>query len=172
MSIRSFISNQKSNGVLTVVDHQQLSSNTTSITFRGLNLNEHGFYLLYVHGVNTSGGNLITKMRFNGDSTDSRYYRQRITADGTTVAGARTNDAGISSVDGNENIFITSFIFKTSSNTPIVITFPTRGDNLDLLVSEYVLTYNQTTNITSIELNSGIAGGYAAGSRFVIMRLV
>lgn len=154
------------------IDSTTLESAAASVTFSS-GLSGYKFFRLTAYVANDGSGKNIG-LRLNGDS-GSNYALQRITANSTTVAGARqTSMAHIEMYTGNQvaasnYASYSVLIAKPSASVPAQVV-SAQGSNalpdLGLVGGQWG---NTAASITSIEVMvSGGSGNFAAGSSFLL----
>lgn len=147
----------------------------TSYTFNGFKLNADEEVVLVSELYNSGASNTITRLFVNGNTTETNYYAQEITADGTSVSGARYNFPVFISASssyysvGIANIKLTNngyFIYQLSQNRN------NKGNTANLGIYNYHGTSTFTlSQITSITLVSTISSAIGIGSRFQLYKV-
>jgi hypothetical protein len=123
--------------------------------------------------------NGTTLMRFNGDSSTSNYFRQRLTGANTTAsaginngaAGIDFNSPGSSSIAGSFGPMRCSIPFyaETTAHKSLEMTFG-NGDTTDAnkQAQVYVARWDQTTAISQISFHAPAGQNFIAGSHVII----
>jgi hypothetical protein len=147
-----------------------VTSNTTSINFSGLDINTDKAYVIYAKLLHTTTTWKVIRCFINGDTNNSNYYYNLLYV------------AGSAAVESGNSAFFTGFdlsalvwyhITKLTNNASIARVFSSRyyiGINsyyLDMAQCRYLANH---TNITSLTLVSSVTGGIGAGSKIVLYK--
>lgn len=143
---------------------------STSVEITGLNINENGGYTIiveYKNGTATAHG---LSMYINGATTATDYYSQKITADGTAVDAARTNDAVVLAVNASDlafaNINLSRAVGYAFANSACA-----RDPGSPTELANYAWSKSAgVSNITSVTFTAGVADGIGVGTTFKIYR--
>lgn len=155
----------------TLVSDTTLDSDATSIIFSDVDMVGSGPYLLYFMD-NTGASGTDRRMYFNGDTINTHYYVQMLSANNTTITASRQNSPIIVAGDGNvDGVCIIHF-------TQIVGGYPRWIEQAHRPAApasvsriEYYGAWDNTQNVTTITIQASGTDGLRAGSRFILMRV-
>jgi len=82
----------------------------TDITFSGLDISTHKFYLLIIKWINPLTSLMNMQAYFQGDFEDVRYYTQRFVGSGTTISASRINAPQIAEAGAQQSVLVLTFI--------------------------------------------------------------
>lgn len=144
---------------------------TTQVDFSGLNFGKDDDLLLVSDWVN--GGSTSTLRMTINDLANTSFYRQRLSAYGTTVDGARANTNDLDTQGANFKMLSTTKIKSTNSGYVIFqhdceLNY---GSSSTMITNSYVSTTPTVTSITKISLITSVSNMIAIGSRFQLYRL-
>jgi len=160
------------NGTLVKVSDVDVSSNTTTVSFTGLDINADGFYLLKGTVKNATSDATDLYLYFNGDTTNTNYYRQQFYANGSNIGYNRVNAPNFINVAGSGESSFDVSIFRTDTGYCFAHLFCTmnKASNVAILLRT-LSTATTHTNITQIDLTASVTDAIAAGSQFVLYKV-
>jgi len=149
-----------------------VSSDTTYIDFTGLDGNTDWFYMIYGTLKNSAGSASGYEIFVEGDYTSTNYYRQYITASGTSIDGNRMNDSVFDYLaSGNVSLFTLVITKDVSGYFRWVCHIGEySSSNVRLAMISGVKTAT-ITNITQLRIQSSVSNAIGAGSKFVLFKL-
>jgi hypothetical protein len=152
------------NLLLSTID---VDSNTTYVEWTGLDINTHRRYRITAHIKEGSGVAGYYYIYFNGDTTNTNYYREQVSGDSTTVTGGRANDPMISYINASTRSLIEVTVGITDGY-PCYLARVYRGSNTISPITDMISGNKTATvaNMTSIRITAGQTNGIAAGSKF------
>jgi len=154
-----------------VVYETTLNSDLAYIDITGLDINTDKEYKLTVITRNTSSNNLHYFMYVNNDYTNSNYYAQSLSADGTSVAALRDNYPNLMTSWGNANVYCNANLIRDISGYPRAIIEEANRSGNSISYVSYAWTKTATvTNITSIRLSSQSGNNFSAGTYILICK--
>ena len=160
-------------GDMQLVQHVDVTSNTTSVSFTGLNINADGYYVLMGGGRNETGNVVIYKIYANNDTTDTNYYSQKFQAGGTDLFYNRQNLPLFSRVGIGEHASFFSLIYLDPEQHMRSLTHTSTGTPSSMyLIYYYATSVSTFTNITRIDITADQTDGIRAGSWFTLYKLV
>lgn len=146
-------------------------SAVTTVTFSGLNVGV-GDELLLVGDLIGSGNGAI-RLYTNSNTTNTNYYRQRLTASSTTVSAVRINDPSVCGVATSARTFFSTGIKLTNNS---YITYQTctsesySGSGI-VLENMYGTSTFTATSITRLDITASVASAIGIGSRFWLYKI-
>jgi len=148
-----------------------VSTATTQVDFTGLNITKDDDYVL-VATQDDGPINSTLSLYVNGNTSASNYYEQVLSANGTSVSGARYNTAWLT-LSGGLNAFITNI--KLSNNGYVVFT----SNSIDEVGSSSMRFFNAcctsiftVSAITALNIVSDLSNGIYTGSRFQLYKRI
>ncbi len=157
-------------GNLVLVEHKDVGSDTTSVTFSSLDINTDGKYLLILEvleaGVNTSTISLYV----NGLTTATDYQSQRLQASGTGTSASRDNNARIMVIDVNDTGLATIWISLINGYYYASSIGPT--DQANIRYDNFAVRKDATVaNITSLVIEGNETNGIDGNSKMTLYKL-
>lgn len=147
---------------------------TTSVDITGLNIGK-GDEVVLVGSLYRDSGSGTNGMfiYFNGNITDSNYYRQYISADGTSVSGVRDNDPLYSVLGIGDTAYSSTQIKLTNSGYVVYQANISRSLGVSALrmYNCYGTTTYTTALLTSIRISHGAIDAIGIGSRFQLYKV-
>ncbi|RLE76539.1 MAG: hypothetical protein DRJ44_03890 [Thermoprotei archaeon] len=146
-----------------------LSSNVTSITITGLDINSDKQYKLIINLKNGAGSGLF-RIYVNNDTTATNYYEQRLLANDTTVTANRINDCYIDGV--TVEAYVEIDIIRTNDGYILMFVKNSlnRGSSVYTGVRA-ISTAGTHTNLTQIDLVGSTSGLFGAGTRIMLFKI-
>jgi len=153
------------------VGEVELTSNTTSVTFTGLNGDEDKVYIIIADvKQNTSvSGNVDHIVKPNGTSENMDHFF--FETDGSSTGTGTRSDWAASQTNNNYpySSWIVWITAKTGTyRSMFCMHYIQNGSKRGFRVGKWTDT---TTNITSITIQASQTDGFAPGSRFILLRL-
>lgn len=146
-------------------------SNTTSVDITGLSIGKGNEYYLVSDVV--SGVNSDYYLYVNDNTTATNYYSQRLTANSTTVNGARTNNPNILDASSGNKSLIMSNIKLTNSG--YLVSQNNSCENYGgsgIILNKYYTTPTFTADpITKLTITASATNGIATDSRFTLYKM-
>ena len=158
---------------LRVIAEVTLEAVATTITFTGLDINTHKYYLLAGTCENIDGVGQWVRMFVNGDFTASRYWYQSLYVWSTTIQAGRVNAPNLIYMGaGEESVFWGILARDPESKARTVLINHCGGAlNPQFMHIGHVYTQN-VTNITRLDFSFTAANKLEAGSRIIIFGVV
>ena len=155
-----------------VIAEVEVEADCDYVEFTGLDINSDRAYVIFMTVKNPQSSDAVISMYINGDTTDTNYYHEHITASGTSVNANRPNDAGITKIYAGVTNMVAVLIMRDTNGYVHASILATRGapSSIELFVSSWVKATTET-NVNTIRLQSSIAGGIGAGSKFILARV-
>ena len=154
-----------------------VGSNTTQVDFTGLNIGKDDELLLVAFVEGGASINQHLYLYFNANTTDTAYYIQRLSVDGTSVSGARVNSSFFSTIKGSaaQKMLINAKIKLTQGGYVVtqssgICEFP--SSSYTMLRDVYGTSTFNSTEITTLTLKAGATNAILTGSRFQLYKLV
>lgn len=160
-------------GAMTLIDTQTVTgAAATTISFTGIDLAASGRFQLEISLKNATGSTSTIFLYYNSDSTTTHYYRQVLLSDNTTLSAFRINDAALASMGANSEVVGQFSISPTVDGYPILIGQSNRSVSI-ATISRYDITniWNDTANVTRIDLVASIASSFNIGSTAKLYRV-
>lgn len=147
----------------------------SGVSFTGLNLGGVVAYRI-IGSVINAGTGCPLRVEFNGDAVQTNYHRQMGQIAGTGISCARYNSneiGGILSTAGNAASL--DILFKQmAGRTPIAMSRMDDGVYFDAVVGISIdlnaIYKDATTNVTRIDITSGVADQIDVGSKFSLYK--
>lgn len=138
----------------------------TAVDFTGLDINTDKFYYLALSLKNATITEALINLYVEADYTDGHYYSQVITANDTTLAGARYNIPHLSTLAASGNTFVTVFICRDPDGYLRYNTVTATYAGSSVRFSLYSGNKSDATiaNITQIRVAADVASSLAIGS--------
>lgn len=148
------------------------STNVDYVDFTGLDINTDKAYVLFLTTKNPTGGSINLKGYVQGDYTDTNYYTQFLSADGTGVSAGRLNYPEFGYVRAGECNACFIVIWRDPDGYyRFILQQSYRTGSTTYVGVEAGSKTAPVTNITSLRVASPVAGGIGAGSQFVLCRV-
>lgn len=147
-------------------------SAVTQVDLTGLNIQKGELYEMVttIIGADAGGPNMF--MTFNANGTLSNYYSQHVTANSTTVNGARNNSPFVSDIAITDGVKVKTYIKLSNDGHIVAISKATRAYNKTTpILRDTVITSTYTaSSITQISWVVG-TNGIGIGSRFQLYKV-
>ena len=167
-------------GAWTLVSAVDVTLNTTTVSFTGLDLDAAKLYDLYLALKNPTGATRAYWIYFNNDNTNANYWIRNLKGDwdgaADRIASSRFNDPYIFAVKANLAGACNAVIMReTSTGYPFwlmrggIRTNPIRANGLDILY--YAGYYPTAGNVTRIDITANAANGIGAGSKLALFKV-
>lgn len=154
-----------------VFDYTVSGSAVTSVDITGLTFDKGSEYMLVSTIINTSASGSLYNLYANGNTTDTNYYAQNITADGATVSSGRQNKPYLAYTTNAKSTFSLANL-KLTNNGYFVYQDNTLYDLTTLSMLNYYGTSTFTaTSITQLTITASVANAIGIGSRFQLIKL-
>ena len=160
-------------GALEFIDETVLSGAAQEITVSGLDLSSDENYHVEISVKNATISDLTLSLYYNGDTTATNYYHDRITGDGGSIGGARSNTALLAS-----NLEAGA-LARIATTLPIGLDLDgkarsgwivNRAETTLFLQQQVIHRYQIAANITSLTVRSSTASSLASGSYIRVWR--
>lgn len=157
-----------------LADYTVSGSAITSYTFSGLKINADEEVVLVSDIYNTSAGNSDIRLSFNGTTSDTSYYQQYISANGTSVGATRWNASYFYiNLNAGKKAYTVGNIKLTNNGYITVHVHDLHNySGSDMYMYEAVNTSTFTfTNINSITISALSYTALGIGSRFQLYKV-
>lgn len=148
-----------------VAEFTVTGADATDITISGLDLDTDGEYVVTFDLDNGSGSTMNLSLFYNGDTTAANYYTQVMSANGSTAAAARANNAILSAVAAGHSCSGEMTIRPNFDGRPQCRSNVSRGHGSDCVWITSSHTHQTVGNVTSLTLNSSVASALSIGSK-------
>lgn len=156
-----------------LLDEQEVTgSDVTTVTFTGLDMNSHKSYRIEIDHLPDASSDTEIAMYANNDTTATNYYFQQILGQATTVTGARSNAASITSTIANSrNYIVVNLGYGTGLFVHAqAISNRSVGSGVDFLSRHWSKSSAISTNLTRLDFTADQASGIRVGSIIRIYR--
>ena len=137
----------------------------------GLNIGKDGEYYLVSDEV--SGANSDYYLYANDNVTATNYYVQRLTANSTTVSGARANNPSMVDASSGNKTLIMSNLKLTNSG--YIVAQSNSAENYGgsgIILNKYYSTSTFTASaMTKLAITASATNGIATNSRFQLYKI-
>lgn len=143
-------------------------SNSTLVTFDGLNILEHRFYLIIFSVKNTSSSSSDYYLFLNGDLNKANYYCQTLVSSGNTILAYRYNYPLVAYLSSLSNALCEIILGLDPDYYPRYHVRCTRyvsGVDNVLYSGSY---YAPVSNVTRLDFQSSAKNAIGSGSRIII----
>ena len=146
-------------------------SNTTSVDITGLNIGKDGEYYLVSDVV--SGAYSDYYLYANNNTTATNYYSQRLTAAGSIVNSARTNNPNmLNASSGNKSLIMSNIKLTNSGYLVSQNNSCEKYGGSEITLNKYYTTPTFTADpITKLTITASATNGIATDSRFTLYKL-
>jgi hypothetical protein len=145
-----------------------VSSNTTSVSLTGLDINTAKMYILQFL-VKNAGTACFYYLFVNNNTTQTNYYTQYFGVGGTGTNAQRANDARFNYTNASSESFVCSFIGLTPDGKYKALTIDGRQTGSSTEVDlEFASSTFTMSNITDLTIQAGSANQIAAGSKVIL----
>jgi hypothetical protein len=154
-------------GIRKVVE-LSVPSDSTLVTFYGLNILKHRFYLIIFSVKNTSSSSSDYYLFVNGDLNKANYYCQTLVSSGVTIGANRYNYPLVAYLSSLSNALCEIILGLDPDFHPRYHVRCTRNvSNVDnaLYSGSY---YAPVSNVTRLDLQSSATNAIGSGSRIII----
>ena len=160
-------------GAWTLVEKKLITSNSTDVTFSGLDGNTDQVYFLVGRIKNASGATALYSWQPNGVTTNQTYQRLLVT--GTSTPAASTGSVlAIHALNSGVNGVVQYTIHASDNPNSQATTRYYQGISFDTTpaLKNYAGNWNESsTNITSIVIHSDQSNGLGNGTELVLYKL-
>lgn len=140
-------------------------SAATDLTISGLDLDAYGVIYLEIKADNATGSVVNFSIYFNGDTTATNYYNERISSTGGVVTGTGGNTGEFSTnIAGNQSVTMQAWIRRNFDGYIRSQFINTRGAASARVINYGWHFYDVSTNITSVTLHSSGANSLSVGT--------
>jgi len=155
-----------------VIAEVEVEADCDYVEFTGLDINSDVAYVLILLVKNPLSVNVTLQLIINGDAETTNYYRQRLSANGTSVNASNSNDNYVGGAAANDvtNEIIWIILDKNGYTRAFTTQLYGSGSGLYLFFNTIQHTVSQT-NVTSIRIQASESGGIGAGSKFILARV-
>jgi len=149
----------------------EVSSDCDYVDFTGLDGNSAWFYVLFATIKNPTASGSAYHLYVNGDTTDTNYYCQYITGNGTNVTPARVNEPIIGYVPAGNRVYDIVNISKDPDGyfRYYVNTNRYSSSSIQVQIQAGVKTAT-IDNITSLRVQANVSNAIGAGSKFILFK--
>lgn len=168
------------NGAMDALATVSPNGTAGTVTFSGIPQGyKHLQIRMFAKGTSTSGGvNTGSRLQFNGDTTDTNYYRHTLSGNGSSAAAAATNSSNeiINSLgsSGTANVYGINIIdildYASNTKTKVVRNLLGHDNNGSGIVQLTSGLWNNTAPITSISFiaDATYITNWASNSSFAL----
>ena len=153
-----------------LVEYTVAGSAVTSIDFTGLDINTHKSYHIEFSFINATAGAVYCSLYVNNDTTDANYYVQYINSSNTTLASARSNNAGVINVAASKSSFMAGTIGLTNGLFGAILETIRDLTSTIQIKKAVVCNTSSLANITRLTLTASAASAIGVGSTVRIYR--
>ncbi len=147
-----------------------LSSTVTAVDFTDLDLSRDKFYILFAAIYNPQAAVAAYLLFFNGDSTGTNYWRQRMFVSGTSVSADRANNPGVLGVAANEHL-VGMLVIGRSGGKVAVVQQPQTGATGSIIEMVFrVMNWETSANVTSMSFVGTPVNTIGAGSILLLCK--
>jgi hypothetical protein len=158
-------------GTAALVEVREISANTLTVDFTGLDARNRGPYLLWGTIYNSGSSSENYFIYFNGDYTNTNYYIQYIYCDTTAVGANRLNKPAPIYVVYGKSASFWSYIYLDARGWQRAMGQTEMDDPQYLWFSTWALSRTiSATNLTDIRIAGGTYNPIGPGSRFVLFK--
>ena len=155
-----------------VFDTTVSGSAVSYIDITGLSITDDNEYLLTATFENTSATDSKVFMFVNGNTTNTNYYSQTITANTSTLTSSRGNESVFSGCNTGKASYCVANIFVTNGNRFVCQGHTARNlDSAILILDRYATSTFDVSTITSIRVQSEITNALGVGTRIRLYKL-
>lgn len=152
-----------------VISEQTVTSDCEYIDFLTLDINTDLFYVLFGSFKNPQIENASLLLCVNADYTETHYYAQAVDVDGNVVTAVRYNTPFLGGIPIGNRLICMAYINRDPDGYPRHYSFTSRYSTNAVVIQHWGACKTATvTNITSLRILTGTAGGIGAGS-FVVL---
>jgi len=161
-----------SQNVIEKVSEVEVSSDCTHVEFTNLDGNSAWFYYLLSTIKNPTSIDVVYKIFFNGNETDTNYYVQYFEAMGASTGYNRLNRPELTHTKTGHSCGQDTIICRDPQGYIRWFSKISRFNGSEVRASLYCGCSAVTfSNITSIKIVATATGGIGAGSRFVLFKV-
>jgi len=155
-----------------VIDDIIVETDVDYVEWTGLDINSHGAYIIFATIKNPQSETPFYNILVEEYNDPTLYYREWIQGLESSISAGRNKDACICRAGYNETTMCIVFIMRDVNGYLRAYSLETRrgGSNVINLTHAIVSTFT-ITNITTIRVQSTVAGAIGAGSRFILARV-
>jgi len=155
-----------------VLAEVEVEADCDYVEFTGLDINSDKAYVIFMFVKNPTSSSCSYQIFINGDTTSTNYYKQYAKASGTSIAGDRTNDSIMATINAGATMVAVIYVMLDIDGYSRVIFIGNRQapDSVEIIITN-VAKNTTETNITSIRIAVDVAGGIGAGSKFILARV-
>jgi len=145
------------------------STNGSQVTFTGLDIKTHRFYMFVVTAYNPSTTDAVIHCFINGDTTATNYYSQYCCSDATAVSAARENSAAMLNVANGAAMFGVAWLGLDCNGYPRWYGLSAeRAVGSIRNITRAGGYIKSVTNITRVDLVTSVAGAFGIGSKIIV----
>jgi len=154
-----------------IVETEVTGAAVTSITITGLDLDAAKAYLIFCKLTNPTATDASLYLYYNGETTATNYWRQYLYATGSTVSGARGNNAYLTPhFAGTETNYVI-WIFRDTEGRPRAFLHANYNDPATLTILMNTHVWVSTVNVTQIDFTASVTGAIGIGSKVTIFKV-
>lgn len=157
------------------VSNTVVGTSVQRLAVTGLDLSSDYVYLLTGSVINRSGGNaeLSVYVGTTGsiDETATNYYLQRFNANNAAVSAVRVNSAVLRNLANAEKFGFALWLRKDEAGYPFVLGEGAASLGATLMINNFAIWHNSTSNVQEIELYMSAADGIGNGSELTVFKL-
>lgn len=144
----------------------------TNLTLSGLDLTADGRYRVYFSLKNATGSSTNVSLYYNADTTATNYYRQTLTASGTSSSPSRGNDAQMMPMSATTGTQTGHFDIQFDQDGKARANlFYNRDTPSAIIAAMLVHVWNVAGNVTGITFTTSVASALEIGSTFSVWKV-
>jgi hypothetical protein len=153
-----------------LVTETDIITNTSSVSFTGLDLDSARIYLLYMAVTNPQATGGWGYIYFNNDFLATNYYSQILKGNDALVVANRQNRPRVIAFDAGYEAFGWCNIMRTPDGRTRYFILTNTDDPSVLQIMHLTGAWTGTVNVTSIDITAPVANGIGAGSKFILFK--